>query len=94
MTVTLVVVLGGSAMWLAPQRVVGAETAPAGQKIIYYTCPMHPSVKADKPGDCPVCGMHLTPVYETGKGTNVPPATATTNVPAMMPGCCSPGMGH
>ena len=24
-----------------------------------YTCPMHPEVKADKPGSCPVCGMAL-----------------------------------
>jgi Cu(I)/Ag(I) efflux system membrane fusion protein len=25
----------------------------------YYTCPMHPSVRSDKPGACPVCGMAL-----------------------------------
>lgn len=24
-----------------------------------YTCPMHPEVKADKPGKCPQCGMKL-----------------------------------
>ena len=24
-----------------------------------YTCPMHPTVLADKPGTCPVCGMDL-----------------------------------
>jgi membrane fusion protein, copper/silver efflux system len=24
-----------------------------------YTCPMHPSVKIDRPGACPVCGMNL-----------------------------------
>ena len=25
----------------------------------YYTCPMHPSVRKDSPGACPVCGMSL-----------------------------------
>lgn len=27
-----------------------------------YTCPMHPEVLQDKPGNCPKCGMHLVPV--------------------------------
>jgi hypothetical protein len=24
-----------------------------------YTCPLHPEVKSDKPGNCPKCGMAL-----------------------------------
>lgn len=24
-----------------------------------YTCPMHPEIVQDKPGDCPICGMNL-----------------------------------
>src|SRR4051794_24261832 len=24
-----------------------------------YTCPMHPEVQRDQPGDCPKCGMSL-----------------------------------
>jgi len=31
-----------------------------------YTCPMHPSVRQEGPGKCPICGMTLTPVRRTG----------------------------
>ncbi|MEI2823747.1 MAG: efflux RND transporter periplasmic adaptor subunit [Chitinophagaceae bacterium] len=30
-----------------------------------YTCPMHPEIIRDKPGNCPICGMHLVK-KETG----------------------------
>jgi Cu(I)/Ag(I) efflux system membrane fusion protein len=26
---------------------------------VYYTCPMHPDIKKDAPGQCPICGMDL-----------------------------------
>lgn len=26
---------------------------------VNYTCPMHPQIKSDKPGECPLCGMDL-----------------------------------
>ena len=29
---------------------------------IFYTCPMHPEIIRDEPGDCPICGMHLEPI--------------------------------
>jgi Cu+-exporting ATPase len=35
-----------------------APTAPAGT---IYTCPMHPEIRQDHPGDCPKCGMSLEP---------------------------------
>src|SRR3954454_16684505 len=33
-----------------------------------YTCPMHPEVERDGPGDCPICGMALEP-KTIGAGT-------------------------
>ena len=33
-----------------------------------YTCPMHPEIVRDAPGDCPICGMALVPIAGTGAG--------------------------
>lgn len=35
------------------------EDAPTSAKPGQYTCPMHPEVVSDEPGDCPKCGMAL-----------------------------------
>ncbi len=36
--------------------------------ILYYTDPMHPSYKSDRPGTAPDCGMQLEPVYSDEDG--------------------------
>lgn len=33
-------------------------------EILYWTCSMHPEVKSDVEGNCPICAMALIPVYE------------------------------
>ena len=43
-----------------------AAAAPAGAM---YTCPMHPDVMQEGPGDCPDCGMALEPVTVPGPRT-------------------------
>jgi Cu+-exporting ATPase len=40
-------------------------TAAAGPGKTIYTCPMHPEVRQDHPGDCPKCGMALEPAAPT-----------------------------
>ena len=36
-----------------------------------YTCPMHPEIRQDKPGNCPICGMTLEPLIpELEEGEN------------------------
>ncbi len=39
-----------------------------------WTCSMHPQIKQDKPGDCPICGMDLIPLASmTAGGDDVDP---------------------
>src|SRR5258705_13694468 len=37
---------------------------------IFYTCSMDPQIKEDKPGKCPICHMHLTPVKHDNSNPN------------------------
>lgn len=38
------------------------QEAP-GPAIAYYTCSMHPQIRQDGPGNCPICHMPLVAVY-------------------------------
>ena len=33
-----------------------------------WTCSMHPQIRMEEPGDCPICGMDLIPLQTTGSG--------------------------
>ncbi len=47
----------------------------------FYTCAMHPEIRENEPGKCPLCGMNLTAVTPDDEDTQVthtPAVTATT----------------
>jgi Cu+-exporting ATPase len=50
------------AKYLAPARPVPPNPAHEGT---IYTCPMHPQIRQDHPGSCPICGMALEPEVAT-----------------------------
>ncbi len=67
----LVAVVAGGVWFFRPQPAVqNAAVASDGRKILYYQSPMHPWIKSDKPGKCPICGMDMVPVYESAESTN------------------------
>jgi Cu(I)/Ag(I) efflux system membrane fusion protein len=41
-----------------------------------WTCSMHPSVRQNEPGDCPICGMDLIPLAESNDGVLSPDAVS------------------
>ncbi len=45
-----------------------------------YTCPMHPEIKQDKPGNCPICGMNLV-VEKNENETDLKTITAEVENP-------------
>ncbi len=54
--------LGGAAGLLFTGCGGAHETAGQAKEEQLYTCGMHPQVIQNKPGNCPICGMKLTPV--------------------------------
>jgi membrane fusion protein, copper/silver efflux system len=53
-----------------------------------WTCAMHPQVRQDHPGKCPICGMDLVAVRAEGeqKKSGGPTSAAPTSTPAGVPG--------
>jgi len=53
--------------YLAPSPPATMESTPTGS---IYTCPMHPEIRQDHPGTCPICGMALEPLLPTEDDEN------------------------
>ena len=55
----LIVILGMGG-WMA------CSDKKVDPSISHYTCPMHPQIHEDHPGECPICHMKLVPVHKEG----------------------------
>ncbi|SFV32559.1 efflux RND transporter periplasmic adaptor subunit [Thermoflavifilum thermophilum] len=56
----------GSMIWIAGFGLTGCHSSSVKQdsaglekRAGYYTCPMHPQIRREQPGKCPICGMTL-----------------------------------
>jgi P-type Cu+ transporter len=50
----------------------GSDVIPGESSGIVYTCPMHPRIRRNAPGNCPICGMTLEPVTPASAGAVSP----------------------
>ncbi len=57
----------------------GGSGGKAGAPAQLYTCPMHPQIVQDHPGECPICNMTLVP-RPSGAGKPAPAADASAGV--------------
>jgi Cu(I)/Ag(I) efflux system membrane fusion protein len=60
--VAIAVLFGAGGYWLAAARAPHQhqlEPRETAEGKAYYTCAMHPEVRQDEPGNCPICGMEL-----------------------------------
>ena len=46
----------------------------------YYTCPMHPEIHEDKPGECPKCGMTLELKKDSSDSSQMEMSSDTTHM--------------
>lgn len=69
MAFLIAVAAGGGYMWYGHFHKHGPEEKQA-QGATQYTCPMHPFIIKDRPGDCPICAMSLVPVKKGDPGQN------------------------
>lgn len=48
------------------------ETHTDAEGNVIYTCSMHPQIREDEPGNCPICGMELIPMDDLNENDSEP----------------------
>jgi Cu(I)/Ag(I) efflux system membrane fusion protein len=75
MVLVLGIAVGGGAAWYLRRPAAGHDHGePKAQAKVQYTCPMHPTIVSDHPGDCPICGMALVRMDGAGASAEGPTA--------------------
>ncbi|MEK7282488.1 MAG: heavy metal-binding domain-containing protein, partial [Acidobacteriota bacterium] len=74
MTTVWVRLYGDRAATRRPVLAPPGAPAPAVKKDLYF-CPMHPGMRSDRPGDCPICQMRMVMVEEEA----APPGSPATS---------------
>ena len=75
----------GWLLFRSPHKtVVIQQTEEQAGKSTIWTCAMHPQIRMDKPGKCPICGMDLIPLSRAGAADIDPDAIRLTKEAAQL----------
>jgi Cu(I)/Ag(I) efflux system membrane fusion protein/cobalt-zinc-cadmium efflux system membrane fusion protein len=79
----IAILIGGTLWYVIGQdehthSEASSDHAGTTARIQKYTCGMHPFIIQDEPGNCPICGMKLTPVKPDTTGDGVKPTGERT----------------
>jgi Cu+-exporting ATPase len=55
-----------------PDKYLNPAPAPEPIQGAIYTCPMHPEIRREGPGSCPICGMALEPATVSAEAASNP----------------------
>lgn len=61
-------IFGGSQPQSIEDHIAEVHTNEAGEVI--YSCSMHPHIRQNEPGNCPICGMELIPVDDAASASD------------------------
>lgn len=78
------VIAAGSILTTCSRPGGGGATTSSSSEEQLWTCPMHPAIVQDHPGECPICGMTLVPKAKGNAGIAHP--TTGGNRAATVPG--------
>ena len=76
----------GWAVFHSPEKAEEAQHNHSAEegKAEVWTCSMHPQIRMDNPGKCPICAMDLIPLNQGGGATSDPMAVHLTKEAAQL----------
>jgi Cu(I)/Ag(I) efflux system membrane fusion protein len=63
-------ILGGLVFHRSHKEEAKQEQTAQESKVTIWTCAMHPQIRMDHPGKCPICGMDLIPLVQNSAPVN------------------------
>lgn len=74
-----VAIVAGALGWLIKPNLEAHNHTETVTESQIWTCSMHPQIRSNEPGNCPICGMDLIPLEEDGVSSNSDEISLTEN---------------